>query len=209
MVIVVGKNTASATLSHMRRVCVFCGSSPGARPAYTTAAAAMGRALAARGLGLVYGGGNVGLMGVLADAAVAAGGEVHGVIPEPLRGRELAHAGLTTLEVTAGMHPRKARMVELSDAFVAMPGGFGTFDELFEVMTWAQLGIHAGPIGVLDVEGYFEPFTALCARAIGEGFVRPEFAGLVVRAAEPDVLLDRLAAHRSPSVRKWVDLSES
>jgi uncharacterized protein (TIGR00730 family) len=193
----------------MRRVCVFCGSSPGARPAYATAAAAMGRALAARGLGLVYGGGNVGLMGILADAALAAGGEVHGVIPEPLRGRELAHVGLTSLEVTTGMHPRKARMVELADAFVAMPGGFGTFDELFEVMTWAYLGIHASPIGVLDVEGYFEPFTALCARAIGEGFVRPELAALVVRAAEPDVLLDRLAAHRSPSVRKWVDLSES
>ena len=193
----------------MRRVCVFCGSSPGARPAYATAAAAMGRALAARGLGLVYGGGNIGLMGILADAALAAGGEVHGIIPEPLRGREVAHAGLTALEVTTGMHPRKARMVELADAFIAMPGGFGTFDELFEVMTWAQLGIHDGPIGVLDVEGYFEPFTALVARAIGEGFVRPEFAALVVRASEPDVLLDRLAGHRSPSVRKWVDLSES
>jgi uncharacterized protein (TIGR00730 family) len=169
----------------------------------------MGRALAARGIGLVYGGGNVGLMGVLADAALAAGGEVHGVIPEPLRGRELAHAGLTALEVTAGMHPRKARMVELSDAFVAMPGGFGTFDELFEVMTWAQLGIHESPIGVLDVAGYFEPFTALVARAIGEGFVRPELAHLVVRASEPDVLLDRLAGHKAPVMRKWVDLSES
>jgi uncharacterized protein (TIGR00730 family) len=188
---------------------VFCGSSAGARPAYTTAAAAMGRALAARGLGLVYGGGNIGLMGVMADAALAVGGEVIGVIPEPLRGREVAHTGLTSLEVTAGMHPRKARMVELADAFVAMPGGFGTFDELFEVMTWAQLGIHDGPIGILDVENYFEPFTHLVARAIGEGFVRPEFAALVVRASEPDVLLDRLVSHRLPSVRKWVDLSES
>ena len=169
----------------------------------------MGRALAARGLGLVYGGGNVGLMGVLADAALAAGGEVHGIIPEPLRGRELAHGGLTALEVTPNMHARKARMVELADAFVALPGGFGTFDELFEVMTWAQLGIHDGPIGVLDVAGYFEPLTALVARAIGEGFVRPEFAHLIVRAAEPDVLLDRLATHKTPSVRKWVDLSES
>ncbi len=169
----------------------------------------MGQALAARGLGLVYGGGNVGLMGVVADAALAAGGEVHGVIPEPLRGRELAHAGITTMDVMPGMHPRKARMVELSDAFVAMPGGFGTFDELFEVMTWAQLGIHDKPIGVLDVDGYFEPFAALCARAIADGFVRPELSGLVVRAGEPGALLDLLAAHRMPLVRKWVDLSES
>ena len=193
----------------MKRLCVFCGSSQGTNPAYAEAAAVMGTLLAKRGIGLVYGGGNVGLMGILADAALAAGGEVHGVIPEPLRGRELAHAGLTALEVTAGMHPRKARMVELSDAFVAMPGGFGTFDELFEVMTWAQLGIHAAPIGVLDVEDYFAPFTALCARAIGEGFVRPELASLVVRADAPEVLLDRLAAHRPPSAQKWVDLSES
>ena len=131
------------------------------------------------------------------------------MIPGALRGRELAHQGLTRLDITPSMHARKARMVELSDAFVALPGGFGTFDELFEVMTWAQLGIHDQPIGVLDVDGYFAPFAAIMDRAIAEGFVKDDFRSLVIRETSVDKLLDRLAAHRPPSVRKWADLPES
>jgi uncharacterized protein (TIGR00730 family) len=193
----------------MERVCVFCGSSHGARPLYAEAATELGRELARRGLELVYGGGNVGLMGVVADAVLDAGGRAHGVIPAALEGRELAHQRLTALDVTPSMHARKARMVELSDAFVALPGGFGTFDELFEVMTWSQLGIHERPIGVLDVNGYFAPLRALIDRAIGEGFVKPEFGELVVMESTPGALLDRLATHRPPSVRKWADLKQS
>jgi hypothetical protein len=148
-------------------------------------------------------------MGVLADAVLRAGGEVHGVIPGALVGRELAHRGLHRLDVTPTMHERKARMVELSDAFIALPGGFGTFDELFEVMTWAQLGIHAKPIGALDVAGYFTPLRALMTRAVGEGFVRPEFTGLVLIEENVDRLLDGMAQHRPPAVSKWVGLDES
>src|SRR5512146_1988331 len=148
----------------MRRVCVFCGSSPGSNPIYLEAARAMGRTLAGRGLGLVYGGGSVGLMGALADAALAAGGEVVGVIPRALQLRELAHGRLTTLHVVGSMHERKARMAELSDAFAALPGGMGTLEELAEILTWAQLGLHARPCGVVDVAGYFAPLLAFLDR---------------------------------------------
>src|SRR5688500_12745837 len=144
-------------MGELRRVCVFCGASKGGRTAYAEAAQAFGEALARRKIGLVFGGGSVGLMGVLADAVLAAGGEAIGVIPEALVARELAHGGVTTLHVTTGMHERKAKMAELSDAFVALPGGFGTFEELFEVVTWGQLGFHQKPVGLLDVEGYFGP----------------------------------------------------
>jgi uncharacterized protein (TIGR00730 family) len=193
----------------MQRLCVFCGSSVGTRAIYSQAAQDLGRTLAARGIGLVYGGGNVGLMGLLADAVLAGGGQVHGVIPGALRSRELAHQGLTTLDITPSMHARKARMVELAEGFVALPGGFGTYDELFEVMTWAQLGIHERPIGVLDVNDYFAPFGALVEKAIAEGFVKRELAALVVREASVDRLLDRLAEYQPLGVQKWVSLPES
>lgn len=189
----------------MKRLCVFCGSSVGARPAYATAARALGAELAGRGWGLVYGGGSVGLMGVLADAALARGGEVIGVIPGPLATRELAHAGLTEMRVVGSMHERKAAMAELSDGFVAMPGGLGTFEEALEVLTWAQLGIHAKPVGILNVEGYWDGLRRMLAHAVKEAFVRPEYAALLLWGSTPAELLDRLAAWRSPRlVRAWL-----
>jgi uncharacterized protein (TIGR00730 family) len=188
----------------MKRVCVFCGSSAGNRPVYAEAARATGRLLAERGIGLVYGGGNVGLMGVVADAVLAAGGEVTGVIPRQLMEREVGHQGLTTLEVVGTMHERKARMADLADGFVALPGGYGTLDELCEVLTWSQLGIHAKPCGVLNVEGYFDALLALFDHSVGEGFVRPAHRALVLEGAEPGELLEGMAAFRAPSTEKWI-----
>jgi uncharacterized protein (TIGR00730 family) len=189
----------------LRRVCVFTGSSPGRRPSYRDAAADLGRVLAARGLGVVYGGARVGLMGVLADATLAAGGQVIGIIPDALVAKEVAHAGLSDLRVVESMHERKALMVELSDAFVALPGGFGTLDELFEMLTWAQLGLHGKPCGLLDVEGYFDHLLAFLEHCVGEGFVRREHAALVSVASSPAALLDKLAGPRPPAVAKWID----
>ena len=196
-------------MSELRRVCVFCGSSPGVRPEYAAAARAMGTLLAERGIGLVYGGGRVGLMGTVADAAMAAGGEVIGVIPEGLMAREVGHAGLTELRVVRTMHERKALMADLSDAFVALPGGFGTFEEYFEVLTWAQLGIHPKPCGLLNVERYYEPFLAMMDHAVAEGFVRPEHRASVLEATEPARMLDLLAAFRPPNVPKWIGRDET
>ncbi|HEU0076940.1 MAG TPA: TIGR00730 family Rossman fold protein [Longimicrobiaceae bacterium] len=196
-------------MSELRRVCVFCGSSPGVRPGYAAAARAMGTLLAERGIGVVYGGGKVGLMGVVADAALAAGGEVVGVIPEGLVAREVGHAGVTELRVVRTMHERKALMADLSDAFVALPGGFGTWEEYFEVLTWAQLGIHPKPCGLLNVERYYEPFLAMMDHAAAEGFVRPEHRASVLEAAEPARMLELLAAFRPPSVPKWLDRDET
>src|SRR5919199_3791597 len=178
----------------MRRVCVFCGSSPGADPAYAAAARRLAEVLVRRGIGLVYGGGSVGLMGVLADAALAAGGEVTGVIPRALQAREVGHAALPDLRVVETMHERKALMAELADGFVALPGGLGTLEEFFEVWTWAQLGIHAKPCGVLNVGGYFDPLLAFLDHAVAEGFVRDAYRAMLLVAAEPAPLLDRLAA---------------
>jgi uncharacterized protein (TIGR00730 family) len=178
----------------MRRVCVFCGSRAGHRPAYAAAAAALGEAIARRGLGLVYGGASVGLMGTVADAALAAGGEVIGVLPEGLARREIAHAGLAELHVVDSMHARKTMMADASDAFVALPGGLGTLEEVFEVWTWSQLGIHAKPVGFLDVEGYFAGLFDFLDRSVAEGFVTAPHRALALRAEEPDRLLDRLAA---------------
>ena len=189
----------------MKRLCVFCGSSEGARPAYAAAARALGVELVKRGLGLVYGGGSVGLMGVLADAVLGGGGEVIGVIPGPLATPELAHTGLDELRVVGSMHERKATMAALADGFVALPGGLGTFEETLEVLTWAQLGIHTKPVGVLDVEGYWEGLRRLLAHAVDERFVRPEYAALLLWGARPAELLDRLAAWRPPAVaRAWL-----
>jgi hypothetical protein len=184
-------------------VCVFTGSSPGARPAYAEAARALGAELAGRGLRLVYGGASVGLMGAVADAALAAGGEVVGVIPQHLVDREVAHTGLTDLRVTGSMHERKALMAELSSAFVALPGGFGTLEELFEVLTWSQLGLHAKPCGLLDVAGYWAPLRAFADHSVAEGFVRPAHRELLLAGTDPAALLDDLAAWRPAAVPKW------
>jgi uncharacterized protein (TIGR00730 family) len=176
----------------VRRVCVFCGASSGRVPAYAEAARAFGRSLAERGLGLVYGGGRVGLMGALADGALAAGGEVIGVIPQELVDRELAHDGVTELRVVGSLHERKALMAGLSDAFAALPGGFGTLDELMEQLTWSQLGLHGKPVGLLDVEGYWRPLIALARHATEEGFVRESDLAAIAVADDADALLDRL-----------------
>ena len=194
----------------MRRICVFCGSSPGRRPAFAAAASELGARLAADGIGLVYGGGSVGLMGTVADAALAAGGEVVGVIPEALAGKEVAHTGLTRLHVVKSMHERKALMAEMADAFLALPGGFGTLDELFEAITWGQLGIHRKPIGLLDVEGYFAPLLAFVDRAVGDGFIRPPYRELFVVSATVDGLLAALARHTPPPpIVSWLRPDES
>jgi uncharacterized protein (TIGR00730 family) len=191
-----------------RRICVFCGSSKGSRPSYALAARDFGERLVAHGFGLVYGGGNIGLMGEIADAVLDRGGEVIGVIPRSLVVREVGHRNLSELVVVRTMHERKAKMVELSDGFVALPGGFGTFDEFCEVLTWSQLGIHDKPCALLDVDGYFEPLLALFDRAVDEGFVRREYRELVVADSDPERLLARLAAWRPIPNLRWADRNE-
>lgn len=188
----------------MKAVCVYSGSRSGNRPAYLAAAQAFGVRLAQRGYGLVYGGAQIGLMGAVADAVLAHGGAVVGVIPRALQTREVAHTGLTELVVTRTMHERKQVMADRSDAFVALPGGLGTFEELFEVWTWAQLGMHNKPIGLLDVEDYFAGLVAFVDRATEEGFVQPVHRAMVQVSADPDALLDMLAAYVAPPVRRWV-----
>jgi uncharacterized protein (TIGR00730 family) len=192
----------------MRRICVFCGSSPGSRPVYAEAARATGRLLAERGIGLVYGGGKVGLMGVVADAVLEGGGEAIGVIPEPLVRREVGHGGLTELHVVASMHERKARMADLSDAFVALPGGFGTFEEFCEVLTWSQLGIHPKPCGLLNTAGFYSPLLAMFDHAVAESFVRPQHRTLVIEETDPARLLERLAAFVPPATERWIAPAE-
>jgi uncharacterized protein (TIGR00730 family) len=178
----------------LHRLCVFCGSQLGVRPVYADAARELGRAMASRNVELVYGGGHIGLMGVVADAILDAGGRAIGVIPQALVERELAHEGLTELHVTAGMHERKALMAGLSDAFVALPGGFGTADEWFEILTWAQLKLHAKPVGLLDVDGFFDPLLAWIDRTVTEGFVKSSHRDALIVERDVDRLLDRLAA---------------
>ena len=176
----------------MSRTCVFCGSAQGRSPRYRDTAEHVGRTLAERGIGLVYGGGNVGLMGAVADAAVRAGGEAIGVIPRRLAEREVAHDGLTQLHVVETMHERKALMTELSDAFLTLPGGFGTLDELFEAITWRQLGFHDKPCGLLDVDGYFDGLLAFIDRAVDDGFVRPGDRSRLVRGDDAGAVIDEL-----------------
>jgi uncharacterized protein (TIGR00730 family) len=189
----------------MKRICVFAGSSTGVRPEYAQAAQALAAELARRGLGLVYGGGSVGLMGVLADTALAQGVEVIGVIPGPLATRELAHSGLSDLRVVGSMHERKATMASLVDGFVALPGGLGTLEETLEVLTWSQLGIHEKPVGLLNVAGYFDPLRSLLTRAAAEGFVRREYLDLLLSADTPAALLDAFEAWRPPTlIRAWL-----
>ncbi|CAI8921736.1 MULTISPECIES: TIGR00730 family Rossman fold protein [Pseudomonas] len=189
----------------VRSVCVFCGASTGVNPAYREAAIALGQAIAERGLTLVYGGGAVGLMGIVADAAMAAGGEVIGIIPEALKNAEIGHTGLTRLEVVDGMHARKARMAELSDAFVALPGGLGTLEELFEVWTWGQLGYHAKPLGLLDVNGFYSKLGSFLDHVVEEGFVRPQHRAMLQLADSPAELLDAMDSFEAPVLPKWVD----
>ena len=188
----------------MRRICVFCGSSPGSRPEYGAATEEMGAELARRNIGLVYGGGNVGLMGIIADAALKAGGEAQGVIPEHLMAREVGHRGLTKLHVVRSMHERKALMADLSDAFVALPGGFGTLEEFCEVVTWTQLGLHAKPCGVLNVLGYYSPLLAMFDHAVEERFLKPENRALVIARESPADLLQALDEWSPVQVEKWL-----
>jgi uncharacterized protein (TIGR00730 family) len=189
--------------SPLRSICVFCGSSSGLRPEYAAAAASFGRLLSESGIRIVYGAGNVGLMGVLADAALAAGGEVIGVIPQMLVDRELAHPGLTDLRIITSMHERKALMAELSDAFVALPGGLGTYEELCEVLTWAQLGIHHKPCGCLNVLGYYDSLARLLDHAVSEGFLAPDQRRILVSSDQPEELLTLLGQQR-PTEEKWL-----
>ncbi|MGZ3663711.1 MAG: LOG family protein [Ktedonobacterales bacterium] len=191
----------------MRRICVFAGSNLGARPEYAKVARLLGHELTARGLGLVYGGSSVGLMREVADAVLAEGGEVIGVLPRGLFRREVAHTGLTELREVGSMHERKALMADLSDGFIALPGGYGTFDELFEITTWAQVGIHSKPVGLLDVAGYFMPLLAMVQHAAAEGFVPEHHVHLLLRDEDPTELLDRFATYTPPaSAWKWSDL---
>jgi uncharacterized protein (TIGR00730 family) len=193
----------------MRRVCVFCGSSAGTRAVYRDAAGRLGELLAAGGLGLVYGGGHVGLMGVLADAVLQGGGEVIGVIPQALVDRELAQLNLSRLDVVETMHQRKARMADLADAFVALPGGYGTADELFEILTWSQLGLHAKPVGLLNVAGFFDPLRRWLDHTVREGFVREEHRELLLEAGSPEELLDLLRRYRpAEPAPKWIEPSD-
>ncbi|MBV1703358.1 MAG: TIGR00730 family Rossman fold protein [Hyphomicrobiales bacterium] len=190
--------------SALRRICVFCGSSPGRDPRHAEAARAFGGEIARRGLGLVYGGGAVGLMGIVADAALAGGAEVVGIIPRALARREVAHRGLADLRVVETMHARKAAMAELADAFVALPGGIGTFEELFEVWTWAQLGDHAKPVGLLDVAGFYRPLLAFLDGVVEAGFLREAHRSLAIVETDGGRLIDRLAAYEAKSIAKWL-----
>jgi uncharacterized protein (TIGR00730 family) len=186
-------------------VCVFCGSNGGADPVYLETATEVGRTLAERGLRLVYGGGKVGMMGAIADGALAAGGDVVGVIPQQIFDLEIGHEGLGDLRVVGSMHERKALMAELADAFVALPGGIGTFEELFEVYTWAQLGLHRKPLGLLDVAGYYAPLETMLDHAVEQRFLRPETRAMLVRDDSLDGLLARFAAWEAPGLPKWID----
>jgi uncharacterized protein (TIGR00730 family) len=193
----------------MKRLCVFAGSSVGRRDSYAHAARGLATLAVARGYGIVYGGGRVGLMGVLADAALAAGGEVIGVLPRALATKELAHRGLTRLEIVESMHERKALMAELASAFVALPGGVGTLEELFEVITWGQLGLHRKPHGMLDVDGYWDDLGRQLDRAVDEGFLRTEHRRMLMVETDAARLLDRFETYEAPALPKWIDRDEA
>jgi uncharacterized protein (TIGR00730 family) len=187
------------------RLCIFCGSSPGARPEYAAATIELANLLAGRGIGIVYGGASVGLMGLLADTAMAAGGEVVGVIPRALERREIARVDLTELHVVGSMHERKALMAELSEGFIALPGGSGTLEELFEVFTWSQLGLHRKPCSLFNVAGYYDGLAAFLDHAVQERFMRPEHRAMLLCERSPEAVLDALEAFDPPVVDKWID----
>jgi uncharacterized protein (TIGR00730 family) len=188
----------------LKRVCVFCGSSPGRDSIFVEAAERLGRAIARRGLELVYGGAHVGLMGRVADAALAEGGRVIGVIPRSMVEREIAHTGLSELRIVSSMHERKALMEQLSDAFVALPGGTGTFEEMCEIFTWGQLGLHAKPCALMNVAGYYAPFLQLLDNAVEMGFLRPVYREMVLVEEQADAVLTRFASYEAPLVEKWL-----
>lgn len=192
----------------MRSICVFCGSNAGARDAYTAAAQEIGRAIAGRGLDLVYGGAAVGLMGALADAALAAGGRVIGVMPRALIEREIAHSGLTELREVGSMHERKAMMADRSNAFLALPGGAGTLEEIFEVWTWGQLGHHKKPVGFLNVDGFFDALLAFLNHQTNERFIRQEHRDMLIVERDPESLLQRFEDYRPPVIEKWIRAGE-
>ncbi|MEJ2012824.1 MAG: TIGR00730 family Rossman fold protein [Anaerolineales bacterium] len=193
----------------LERVCVYCGSSDQSNSTYFEAAAQMGRTLASRAITLVYGGGGTGMMGKLADAILENDGQVIGIIPQMFETPALLHSGLTELRVVATMHERKAQMAEIADAFIALPGGFGTFEELFEILTWSQIGLHHKPIGILNVNRYFNPLLALIDHARAEGFIYSEHKQLLLSEADPDILLDRLENYSLPTgLERWVHRKE-
>jgi len=193
----------------MKAICVYCGSSPGRLEVYASAARALGQVLVERDLGLVYGGASIGLMGLIADTVLQLGGRAVGVIPQALARKEVVHRHLTELHVTRSMHERKTLMADLSDGFIAMPGGIGTFEEIFEIWTWAQLGIHAKPCGLLNVAGYYDALSTFLDHAAAEQFLKPPHRSLLIVEQAPPTLLDRFASYQPPSVRKWLDADES
>jgi uncharacterized protein (TIGR00730 family) len=193
----------------LKRICVFCGSRPGARPAYVQYAKRVGSLLAERGIGLVFGAGSVGLMGAVASAALARGGEAIGVIPYSLLPKEPAHPGLTKLHIVESMHQRKALMAELADAFLTLPGGFGTQEEFWETLTWAQLGLHEKPCGILNVQGYYDYLLQYIDHAIEHGFVRPEHRSLILVESDPDRLVSMLLEYRPPKLDRWINPQEA
>ena len=201
------RSLRSGEVTVLNSLCVFCGSTLGVSPAYRLAADRLGAEIARRQIRLVYGGGRVGLMGVVADAALAAGGEVLGIIPQALQDREIGHTGLTELRITGSMHERKAAMEAASDGFIALPGGFGTFDELCEIVTWAQLGIHRKPIGILDVNGFYARLGAFLDSVMEEGFIRAEHRALLIEDDDPASLIDRMTVwtpSTTPVETKWM-----
>jgi len=193
----------------VKSICVFAGSSAGRSEAYTIAARELGRALVERHISLIYGGARVGLMGALADAVLDGGGHVTGIIPEALVAKEVAHAGLSDLRVVRSMHERKAMMAELAGGFIALPGGWGTLEELFEVLTWAQLGIHQKPCGLLNVSGYFDRLLSFVDHTIEEGFLKREYGAMIAVSDSPRALLDKFAGYRPPAVHKWIEPAET
>lgn len=193
----------------IKNICVYCGSNSGRIPIYMEQAKLLAKELVERGIGLIYGGANVGLMGTLANAVLAEGGEVTGVIPEALLGKEIAHKNLTDLKVTKSMHERKTLMSDLSDGFIALPGGIGTLEELFEMWTWAQLGFHTKPCGLLNTQGYYDKLRAFLEHTVKEGFVKPAHQSMLIVESESDALLDRFMNYAPPLVEKWIGRKET
>lgn len=193
----------------MKRICVFCGSNNGSLSVYSEAARATGLVLARRGIGLVYGGGGIGLMSIIAEAVIQEGGEVIGVIPQALFNKEVAYRGLKDLRVVGSMHERKALMAELSDAFIALPGGYGTLEEFCEVLTWAQLGFHRKPCGILNIKGFYSPLLSFLDHAVSEGFLREVHRSLVLVEQHPERLLDKLINYRPPVLDRWIGRDET
>jgi len=192
----------------LKNICVYCGSSPGRLKAYADVARALAEALVSRNIGLVYGGASIGIMGAVADHVLQLGGKAVGVIPEALMRKEVAHYRLSELYVTQSMHERKMRMAELSDGFIALPGGLGTLEELFEIWTWAQLGFHDKPCGLLNVEGYYDPLIEFLDHAVTEQFVHPSHRAILIVESDPEKLLDRFANYQPPIVKTWVEKDE-